>query len=100
MRRSVFKMRVKPEAVDRYRREHEAVWPEVLHACKRAGISNYSIFMAGTELVAYFESDDPKGALEALAKDPVMHRWWAHMEDVMAQAPEDANDYDEVFHLD
>lgn len=100
MERAVFRMRVKPETAARYRQEHEAVWPEVLAACRGAGMYNYSIFMAGTELIAYFEADDPTQALAALGSDPAMHRWWAYMDEVMAPAPEDANAYQEVFHLD
>jgi L-rhamnose mutarotase len=100
MGRAIFRMRVKTGQETVYRDRHQNVWPEVLEACRRAGMRRYSIFMAGPELIAYFEADDPAEALTRLGADPVMHRWWAYMDPVMDVEPSDAHAYVEVFHLD
>ncbi len=89
----VFRMRVYPDQMARYRQEHRKVWPQVLNACRTAGLRNYSIFMAGPELIAYFEADEPKKALARLDRDPVMHEWWAYMAPVMEEPPSDAYQY-------
>ncbi len=100
MSRAVFRMRVKAGQEALYQERHKAVWPDVEEACRRAGMARYTIFMAGRELIAYFEADDPPATLDRLQKDVVMHRWWAFMEPVMDEDPQDARAYDEVFHLD
>ncbi len=100
MRRAVFRMRVKAGQEALYEERHRAVWPDVQEACRRAGMTRYTIFMAGRELVAYFEAVDPPETLARLRADPVMHRWWAYMDPVMDEEPPDAHAYHEVFHLD
>ncbi len=100
MQPAVFRMRIRPGMEEVYRARHQAVWPEVEAALRRAGFSRYSIFAAGTELVAYFEAVDPASTLERLAEDPAMQRWWAWMAPVMADEPPDAHDYVRVYQLD
>jgi L-rhamnose mutarotase len=100
MARAMFRMRAASGQEAVYRERHQAVWPEVLETLQRAGMRRYSIFMAGQELIAYFEADDPAATLKRLADDPVMHRWWAYMAPVMGEEPADAQGYREVFHLD
>lgn len=100
MERQVFLMQVKPGQIEVYRQAHQSVWPEVLEACRRVGMQNYSIFMAGTHLIAYFESEDAALSLSQLQNEDALKRWWAYMDPVMAPEPEYAHDYQEVFHLD
>lgn len=100
MQSAVFRMRIQPGMEEVYRERHQAVWPEVEAALRRAGFARYSIFAAGTELVAYFEAVDPPATLARLAAEPVMQRWWAWMAPVMADEPADAHDYVRVYHLD
>jgi L-rhamnose mutarotase len=100
MGRAVFRMRAAPGAEAVYRERHRAVWPEVEEALRRSGFTRYSIFMAGTELIAYFEADDPADSLQRMRAEPAMHRWWAWMDPVMAEEPADAHAYVEVYHLD
>src|SRR2546430_5078905 len=49
---------------------HRAVWPEVLEAIKRSGISRYFIFRDGLDLFHFIECDDYDRAIAQLAKDP------------------------------
>ena len=78
--------RLKPGAADRYEEYHRAVWPEVLEAIRRAGISRYLIFRDGLDLFHLIECDDYDGAIAKLARDPVNIRWQAEMAPMMAVA--------------
>jgi L-rhamnose mutarotase len=78
--------RLKPGAQDRYDEYHRAVWPEVLDAIRRAGITSYVIFRDGLDLFHYIECDDYERAIADLAHDPVNVRWQAEMAPMMAVA--------------
>jgi L-rhamnose mutarotase len=101
MQRIAFVMRVRPGQEDEYRRRHRAVWPEMLHALKEAGCSNYSIFMRGHELFAYMEASDFDVLRQTLAAS---QRWEAHMAGIMEVAILPDTGFHEllpeVFHLD
>lgn len=77
---------LKPGAEERYEEYHRAVWPEVLAAIRRAGITEYVIFRDGLDLFHYIECDDYDGAIAELARDPVNVRWQAEMAPMMAVA--------------
>src|SRR6185312_7877396 len=51
MPRYAFKLRIKADAIEEYEREHQRVWPELLAKLKAVGISEYSIFRRGQDLV-------------------------------------------------
>ena len=55
MPRYAFKLRIKADAIEEYEREHQHVWPELLAKLKQVGISDYSIFRRGQELVLKIE---------------------------------------------
>jgi L-rhamnose mutarotase len=78
--------KLKPGAEDRYDEYHRAVWPGVLTAMRRAGISTYVIFRDGTDLFHYIECDDYDRAIGELAQDPVNIKWQAEMAPMMAVA--------------
>ena len=42
--------RLKPGAVERYEQYHREVWPDVLAAIRRSGITEYLIFRDGLDL--------------------------------------------------
>jgi L-rhamnose mutarotase len=62
-----------------YEREHAVVWPDLLAALRRAGISDWTIWRSGRHLFHVVETDDFAGAMDRLAVDPVNERWQAHM---------------------
>lgn len=45
MTRYAFTMRLKPGAVEEYKRRHDEIWPELSAVLRAAGISDYSIFL-------------------------------------------------------
>ena len=45
-----FHLVIREEMMDEYIKRHKNVWPELLNLLKEAGVSNYSIFMDGTDI--------------------------------------------------
>lgn len=76
--------RLKPGVEARYDEYHRAVWPEVLKAIRRAGITKYLIFRDGLDLFHYIECRDYDSAIAELAQDPVNIRWQEEMAPMMA----------------
>jgi L-rhamnose mutarotase len=82
-------LRLKPEHEAEYRRQHVAVWPEVLERIHRSNIRNYSIFLKDGILFAYFEyvGADFEADMRAMGADPATQRWWALMEPMQEKWP-------------
>lgn len=78
--------RLKPGSEERYEEYHQAVWPDVLAAIRRVGITKYLIFRDGLDLFHYIECEDYDRAIAGLARDPVNIRWQAEMAPMMAVA--------------
>lgn len=100
--RSAFVLRVRPDKVEEYVEAHRAVWPEMLEALRSAGIRNYSIFRAGTEVFGYFEAEDLAAASRYLDAQDVSRRWQDHMEGLLEERVPDAGPppLEEIFRLD
>jgi L-rhamnose mutarotase len=78
--------RLKPGVEARYEGYHRAVWPEVLQAIRRVGITKYLIFRDGLDLFHCIECQDYDRAIAELARDPVNIRWQEEMAPMMAVA--------------
>lgn len=78
--------RLKPGAEARYEEYHREVWPDVLDAIRRVGITKYVIFREGLDLFHFIECDDYDRAISELAQDPVNVRWQNEMAPMMAKA--------------
>jgi L-rhamnose mutarotase len=105
MPRYAFKLRIKADAVDEYDREHQRVWPELLAKLKAVGISDYSVFRRGQDLVLCLKADDFEKAWDELDRDPVNIRWQEFMgrlfEDVPDKQPSERFAmFREVFYLE
>lgn len=88
MPRYAFKLRIKPDAIEEYEREHQRVWPELLGKLKAVGISDYSIFRRGQDLVLSLRVDDFERAWDELDRDPVNRRWQVHMSKLFEPVPD------------
>jgi L-rhamnose mutarotase len=97
-----FVLHVKTGKIDDYIAAHSAVWPEMLTALKAAGISNYSIFRAGTQVFGYFETDDRAATEAYLADQPVCAEWQDKMAEFLEQRVSDGGPagLTEIFRLD
>jgi L-rhamnose mutarotase len=98
-------IRVRPEKIEEYKRLHAAVWPDVLSMINACNIRNYSIYLIGTTLFAYFEytGKDFAADMKKMADDPTTQRWWEITKPCQEPVP-DARPgewwatMDEVFH--
>lgn len=88
MPRVAFRLRIRPEAIEGYERDHQRVWPELLVKLKEVGISDYSIFRRGQDLVLVMRVDDFDGAWSALDSDPVNLRWQREMAKYFEPVPD------------
>ena len=48
-------IRVRPDAVEKYKAHHASAWPEVLETMRRSNIRNYSIYLKDGYLFGYYE---------------------------------------------
>jgi L-rhamnose mutarotase len=104
MLRNAFVMKLKPGFEAEYKRRHDAIWPELAAELKKAGISDYSIFLDERTgyLFAVQKLTDGNTA-GALPQTAIVKKWWAWMKDIMDTNPDNspvAVGLKEVFHLD
>ena len=104
MPRYAFKLRIRAEAIEEYEREHTRVWPELLQKLKEVGISDYSIFRRGQDLILTLRVADFEKAWEELDRDPVNQRWQQFMSRLFEPVPDKAPEerfamMKEVFYL-
>ena len=76
-------LEVRPGYEEEYKKRHDEIWPEMLEALKQAGIRNYNIFRHGLTLFGFFETDDLKKTIAAIAASPVDKRWSEWMAPIM-----------------
>lgn len=106
MNRIAFTLQVRPEMLDDYRQQHEAVWPEMLDALRKTGWHRYSLFLRDDGLLfGYFETPGTfQQALEGMESEEVNERWQTLMapyfEGDGSAADTQMVQLDEVFHLD
>ncbi|HUR12843.1 MAG TPA: L-rhamnose mutarotase [Flavitalea sp.] len=103
MQRIAFKMELFPGKLAEYKQRHDSIWPELSGLLKKAGISDYSIFVdeSTNALFATMKIKD-ESALKNLANEPVMKKWWAYMKDLMETNKDDSpltSSLQEVFYL-
>ena len=81
MQRVGFKLQIRPEMADEYKRRHAEVWPDMLQALRETGWTNYSIFLdrADGTLFGYLETPDLDAAKAGMATREVNARWQADM---------------------
>ena len=107
MNRVGFILKVKPDRLEEYKRQHEQVWPAMLQALRDAGWHNYSLFVRDDGLLfGYFETTDSLAAAQArMAATEVNTRWQEFMAPFF-ESPDNARpdamfvELTEIFHLD
>ncbi|GHV86071.1 hypothetical protein AGMMS50230_16790 [Spirochaetia bacterium] len=69
-----------PAKVPEYVELHNHPWPGVLKKIKECNLQNYSIFLHGTIVFAYFEytGTDYQKDMELMARDLETQEWWKH----------------------
>lgn len=89
MKRVIFGQvgRLRPEKVEEYKALHLRPWPQVLQTISRCNLQNYSIFLHGDMVFAYFEytGENFDADMEEMAKDSVTQEWWTHTHPCFAE---------------
>ena len=75
-------MKLKPGCEAEYKKRHDALWPEMAEALRRAGLRNFSIYRHRLILFAYAESYSPVIDNKPPA-DSIQWKWWAMMAPLM-----------------
>lgn len=69
---------------DEYKKRHDAIWPELAGLLKKAGISDYSIFLdEDTNVLFGSLKVEDENTLSRLPAEAIMKRWWEYMKDIM-----------------
>ena len=96
-------MKLKPGYEKEYKKRHDEIWPELSAELKKAGISDYSIFLdLETNILFAVQKLSDTQTVNALPEKPVMRRWWDYMADIMEAHPNHApvvTELNEVFHM-
>jgi len=104
MRRFGQHARLKAECVEEYKRLHAAAWPEVLKTIHACNLRNYSIYLQGTDLFAYYEyiGDDYEADMDRMAADPITQEWWKHTKPCFESHNQQVYylDMEEIFHFE
>lgn len=87
MARFAFRLRIKAGKEAEYDESHRHVWPELLAKLKEVGISHYSIFRRGQDLVLVMEVKDFDAAWDALDKDETNLKWQKEMARIFDTVP-------------
>jgi L-rhamnose mutarotase len=72
--------KLKADKIDEYCKLHAATWPGVLKTITECNLKNYSIFLHGDLVFAYYEytGEDYDADMAKMAEDPVTQEWWEH----------------------
>ena len=96
--------KLKPECVEEYKNLHAAAWHDVLKTLHACNLQNYSIYLKGTDLFAYFEyvGEDFDADMDRMAADPVTQDWWNHTKPCFEKHVQQIYylDMEEIFHYD
>jgi L-rhamnose mutarotase len=104
MKRNAFAMRLKPGFAAEYKMRHDEIWPELKAELRKAGVSDYSIYLdekTNTLFAFQYLADDASNG--ELAQKEIVKKWWHMMKDVMDTNPDESPVSDplqEMFHMD
>ena len=94
-------MRLKPGGLAEYKRQHDAIWPELVAEIEKQGIAQITIFEADSTLFLYSEITD-EGAWDRLWHSEIHDRWGEVMNPLMEFNDDgivDSSEVTEIFHL-
>ncbi len=80
MQRVCFLLNVRPDKLEEYKARHQEVWPEMIHALRDSGWSNYSLFLTPQGLlVGYLETNNFQKSVAEMHRRDVNARWQREM---------------------
>lgn len=104
MEKIAFVMTLKPGFEVEYKKRHDALWPELATELKKAGISDYSIYLhpQSLKLFAVLKRTD-NHTMNDLPATAAVRKWWAYMADIMDTNPDNSpvvEPLEQVFHFE
>jgi len=104
MKRNAFVMHLFPGREAEYKKRHDEIWPELKAELRKAGVSDYTIYLdrKTNMLFAYQKLADDASDAELAGKE-IVKKWWNMMKDLMETNPDESpvcDDLIEVFHMD
>jgi len=104
MKRNAFAMRLRQGCEAEYKKRHDAIWPELKAELRKAGVSDYSIYLdskTNTLFAFQYLADDATDG--ELARKEIVRKWWHMMKDIMDTNPDESpvsDTLEEMFHMD
>ena len=88
MNEVAFKMYLKPNSIDEYKKRHDKIWPELKALLKEAQIASYNIYHdPETNCLFAFQYAKVKGS-QSLGENTIVKKWWSYMSDLMETNPD------------
>lgn len=104
MEKIAFVMTLKPGFEAEYKKRHDELWPELAVELKKAGISDYSIYLHPQSLKLFAVLKRTHNhTMDNLPETPAVKKWWAYMADIMDTNPDNSpvvEPLDQVFHFE
>ena len=104
MKRNAFIMKLKKGYETEYKKRHDEIWPELKEELKKAGISDYSIFLDENNGTLFaVQKLSQNNTVMKLPESPIMRKWWNFMADIMDVNQDNSPvciQIKEVFHMD
>ena len=104
MKRKTFAMRMRPGCEAEYKKRHDEIWPELKAELRKAGVSDYSIYLdSKTNTLFAFQYLADDATYCELAQKEIVKKWWHMMKDLMETNPDESpvcDDLIEMFHMD
>jgi L-rhamnose mutarotase len=104
MKRNVFAMQLKPGNEAEYKRRHDEIWPELKAELRKAGVSDYSIYLDPQTLRLFaIQSLADDETNDLLPQNPIVRKWWDSMKNLMETNPDNSPKVwalNEMFHMD
>jgi L-rhamnose mutarotase len=98
MQRRVWLLHIKRGKEEEYRRRHEAVWPALIEAARKAGLKNHSCFLSAQQVIVYAEAENIDNTFGELTASDVKKQWDDWMSEVLDE--DNGIKFEEVFHFD
>ena len=83
MERVGFKLKLKPDLKEEYKKRHDEIWPEMTEVLNKAGIHNYTIWLIDNDLFGYYETEDNDYAVKFQNESEVVKKWNIYMSTVI-----------------
>ncbi len=103
MERYCFVMAIAPGTEQEYERRHDEIWPDLVRTLQDAGVTNYTLFRSGTQVVGYAECvPDASTAWTNVASSDANDRWQEWFADIIVSRSDGGTDlpFREIWHLD